>query len=249
MSGFEHIAPYWEALFPARGEQLDFLQGALPPGIPPRWADVPAGTGMQLEGLVGRGREVWGLDLDPQMVARLRARRPDLAERVVEGDMRRADRLLLPLMGGPAGVLYCIGNSLVQLSGEGEAAQALAAFARLVIPGGALVVQIVNYDRVLAGGLERMPVLERILPDGGRVVLHRENAPSERPGCILFRTRLETPAGKQERAHELRALARRELEDLLADAGFNPEAWHGDWSRAPWSVEAPATIVIALRQR
>ncbi len=247
MSRFEHIAPYYEALFPARPQQLDFLQGVLPEGAPARWADVPIGTGMQLEGLIGRGREVWGLDLDPQMIARLRVRRPDLAGRVVEGDMRSVDRLLLPLMGGPAGVVYSIGNSLVQLTGDGEIVEALTAFARLVIPGGALVVQIVNFDRVLAGGLERMPVLERILPDGARVVLHREHTPSEQPGCVSFRTRLETPAGVEERAHDLRALRRGELDHLLQEAGFEPAAWCGEWSGAGWEPGSPATIVTAYR--
>lgn len=247
MSRFEHIAPYYEWLFPARTPQLDVVEGALPEGAPPRWVDVPMGTGMQLEGLLERGREVWGLDLDPEMVARLRTRRPEVADRVAEGDMREVDRLLLPRMGGPAGLLYCIGNSLVQLTDDGAITAALEAFARLVIPGGALVVQIVNYDRVLAGGLDELPLLERETAAGERVVLHRRHAPGGRPGCISFQTRLETPAGVWERAHDLRALRRTELEGLVAAAGFAPSAWYGDWSRAPWSEDAPATIVVAAR--
>jgi glycine/sarcosine N-methyltransferase len=248
MSRFEHIAPYYEALFPARPVQLDFLEGVLPEGVVPRWADVPCGTGQQLEGLADRGRAVWGMDLDTGMIDRLKNRRPDLADRVVTGDMRASDRRLAPLIGGGAGVLYCVGNSLVQLTADEEITAALESFARLLVAGGAVAIQIVNFDRVLAGDLDLLPRIERVLEEGTRVVLERRYEPGERPGCVGFHTRLETPLGTEEKRHQLRALCREELEELAARAGFSDLQIFGNYRGDPWTPDAPATILVGRYQ-
>lgn len=246
MDNFTHIAPYYEALFPARPAQLDFLEAALPGGVPERWVDIACGTGQQLEALADRGREIWGLDLDQGMLTGFRVRRPDLTDRVLNGDMRKADKLLLEHIGGPAGVLYCIGNSLVQLTEDPEIGDALAAFGRLMAPGAVLAIQIVNFDRVLAGDFEIFEPLERTLGDGSSFILERRYEPSTRKGCVVFHTRLTTSHGIEEKSRDLRALRRDELEALLERAGFNSAAWFGDYDRTDWSPRQPATIVTAL---
>jgi SAM-dependent methyltransferase len=246
MEDFSHIAPFYEALFPARPAQLEFLEGALPGGVPARWVDIACGTGQQLEALADRGREIWGLDLDEGMLTGFRVRRPDLTDRVLSGDMRKADRLLLDHIGGPAGVLYCIGNSLVQLTEDQQIGDALAAFGRLMAPGAALALQIVNFDRVLAGDFEIFKPLERTLGDGSSFILERRYQPSTRKGCVVFHTRLTTSQGIAEKSHELRALKRGELKALLERAGFHSTAWYGDYDRTDWNTGRPATIVTAL---
>jgi len=247
MEEFAHIAPYYESLFPARKPQVDFLEQSLPKRAPARWVDIACGTGQQLEALHDRGREVWGLDLDAAMLSGLHTRRPDLIERAVLGDMREADRLLKELLDGPAGVVYCIGNSLVQLVEDAEIVDALNAFAGLLAPAGALCVQVVNFDRVLDGGMSTLKPLERTLGDGSSFILERRFDPSSEEGRVIFRTRLTTSDGMDERAREIRALRKETLSSLLEEAGFDKPAWFGDYDGSAWKPDSPATIVRAIR--
>jgi SAM-dependent methyltransferase len=247
MEEFLHLAAYYEALFPARPAQLDFLEQARPDGAPPTWVDIACGTGQQMAGLANRGLEVWGLDLDETMLAGLWMRRPDLKDQTIRGDMRQADRLLSGLLDGPAGVVYCIGNSLVQLTEDEAILESLRAFHYLLAPGGGVAIQIVNFDRVLEGDYQMFPPLERTTGDGSAFILERRYEPSEVEGCLEFHTRLITSDGIEERRHGLRALNLEELKGLLDCAGFHTMSWYGDYDRTEWSPASPATIVTAIK--
>lgn len=244
MPDFSHIAPFYGVLFPARADQLDFLQGA--GNAPSMFADIACGTGQQLEALCDRGMEVWGIDLDDDMIELLKKRRPDLSGNVVTGDMREADRLLGNVMPGRADVVYCIGNSLVQLTDTGDIQRILNACAALLEPGGVFVGQIVNFDRVLGGDYDLLPTIERSLPSGESCVLERAYLPSQRQGCVRFRTRLSTSQGTQEKEHELYALSREEFEELLTKASFSSLEWFGDYKGNAWTPDSSATIVRGL---
>ncbi len=244
MAEFSHIAPFYGVLFPANTAQLDFLQGA--GDAPSRFVDIACGTGQQLEALCDRGMEVWGIDLDDDMIELLKKRRPDLWGNVVTGDMREADRLLGDIMPGRADIVYCIGNSLVQLTDTDDIHRTLRACAALLEPGGVFVGQIVNFDRVLGGDYNLLPTIERSLPSGESCVLERAYVPSERPGCVGFKTRLTTSQGTQEKEHELYALRREEFEGLLMKSGFNSLEWFGDYEGNAWTADSPATIVKGL---
>jgi len=247
MEDFSHLAAYYEALFPARKDQLDFLEQVRPEGVPARWIDIACGTGQQMSGLAGRGLEVWGLDLDETMLAGLWMRRPDLKDRTVKGDMRQADRLLSGLLDGPAGVVYCIGNSLVQLTEDDEILESLSAFHYLLAPGGVVTVQIVNFDRVLENNLQGFKPLERTAGDGSAFILERRYEPSEREGCLRFHTRLTTSDGIEEQQHDMRALTRAQFEGLMETAGFHTPSWYGDYDLSEWDQGSPATIVTAIK--
>lgn len=159
--------------------------------------------------------------------------------------MRACDVLLRPLLGGGAGVLYCVGNSLVQIPDEAGIREALGAMRRLLDPAGVLLIQIVNFDRLRPDVPASLPRIERTLPDGRPFALERRFTPSERDGCLLFETRLETPDGVHERTHELRALTRDRLGGLLEDTGWASVSWYGDYSRLSWDPASPATIAEA----
>ncbi len=244
---FRHIAPYYEALFPARPAQLDFLEESAVPGAPERFLDVACGTGQQMEALIDHGHETWGIDLDESMIARLKGRRPDLRERVVLGDMRNTDSLLRPIVPGPMGVVYCIGNSLVQLTDPDDIERALESFRSILDEAGTFVAQIVNFDRVLRGDWGMLPPIERTLPEMGTCRLERTYALSPAPGCVRFSTRLDTPESTEERCHDLYALRREEFETLLRTAGFESIVWCGNYDDRPWDENSPATIVRASR--
>ncbi len=242
---FEHISAYYSILFPANDLQIRFLSSA---GNPDNriFADIACGTGQQAAALSAEGCEVWGLDYEKDMIDSARSSHPETAERFILGDMREADTVLLPVMPAQPGTVYCIGNSLVQFTDDEDIALSLSSFSRLLPSGGTLVIQTVNFARIILGGDFSFPLLERKIPEtGNSVTLAREYTCSECEECLTFRTVLSSPEGTVEKNHDLRALGKAELEIMLYESGFSCLEFYGNYDRSPWSETSPATIVTA----
>jgi SAM-dependent methyltransferase len=92
--------------------------------------DAGCGTGRVAIELARRGFDVVGVDLDPDMLARARAKAAEL--RWVEGDLASVD------LGRTFDVIVLAGNVMVFLAPGTEAA-VVANLARHLAPGGALV--------------------------------------------------------------------------------------------------------------
>ena len=150
---YSAMAGVYHLLFPAREGQLGFLS-ALAGAPPARAVDVACGTGEYVAALLARGYDACGVELDPVMLAAGLARHPELAawggrrrrSAPVQGDMLD----LFDVTRGPCALAYCIGNSLPHLASDAQVAETLSQLWDLARPAGAVCVQVVNYDRVLA---------------------------------------------------------------------------------------------------
>jgi len=121
--------------------------------------------------------------------------------------------------------------------------------AEVLSPRGRAVIQTVNFDRIVAGDTATFPILERVLPSGGRITFHREYDLSGLPERVLFRTRLVTPAGEQSAAWPLVPLVRDDLTLALRESGLPEGEEFGDYDRAPFSKSSPALILVGSRHR
>lgn len=98
-----------------------------------RVLDAGCGTGRVAVELARRGHDVVGVDLDASMLAVARRDGPDVPW--VQADLAALDDVDL---GAPFDVVLCAGN-VVPLLADGTEADAVAAMARRVGPGGSLV--------------------------------------------------------------------------------------------------------------
>jgi SAM-dependent methyltransferase len=135
---------------------LKELVDPLPPGDV---LDAACGTGRYSAVLAGRGHRVVGVDSSPGMLARAR-------ERVPGGDFRLGDLARLPVADDAADLVVC-GLALTHVSDLGPV---LAEFARVLRPGGHVVLCDVHPESVARGSI---PALRG--PDGrpGRLASHR----------------------------------------------------------------------------
>ncbi|RCV52049.1 class I SAM-dependent methyltransferase [Marinitenerispora sediminis] len=118
---------------PVVGEILD----ALPAGVA---VDAACGTGRYSAVLAGRGHRVIGVDGTPEMLARARTRVP--GGTFLTGDLHR-----LPVAGAGADLVVCA-LALTHVPALGPV---LAEFARVLRPGGHLILTDVHPERVLRG--------------------------------------------------------------------------------------------------
>ena len=110
--------------------------------------DAACGTGRHAIALANEGFQMSGADLYPEMVSQARANAfaadQNLNLKTVGfGNMAKA------FNGDSFDALLCLGNSLPHVQSQKELAQTLADFAALVKPGGIMILQTRNFDRIL----------------------------------------------------------------------------------------------------
>lgn len=247
MGFYDTLSVYYDRLFPAGAAQVEFVAGRLPQAA--SVLDVAAGTGNLAVELCKRGHEVTALDLDAMMVLRMNEKRETLGLSGLTPllmDMRRIDAL--PASSFDA--VLCVGNSIVHLDSLPEIGTTVALMAQLLKPGGMLILQTVNYDRILDQGVTSLPPLKHAEPDGSTVTFLRSY--SELPnGKIAFHGRLAVERAGQTKelrnTVELIALRCAALKEMLLAAGFGSIEAYGSFKGEPYGPGSAAAVVTARK--
>ena len=237
---YEAISPYYDFIFPVDPGTVEFLAARVRPGSPS--LDVACGTGGHAVALARRGFPVTGVDLDRAMIEKARQKGAGLPVRFEVMDMEGLEARL----PGGYGLVYCVGNSLVHLDGEERIRRTLRGWHALLAPGGTLVLQIINYDGILARGAVGLPTLRD--PERG---LEFERRYDYAPGAasVGFRTVLsvDEPGGRRriEGSIPLRILRRAELAALVRDAGFRDLQIFGGFDESPLTPDSLPLVLAA----
>ncbi len=247
MSFYEEIHGSYEDIFPAGEAQVSFLARVLSGGGASKVLDAACGTGAYARALAQQGFEVTGIDYEEAMVreARKRGAKSKYARRL---HFRRGDMRDLESFAGRFDALLCLGNSLPHLL-EDEEIQSFFRGGRKALrkEGGLLILQTVNYDRVLGKEDYHLPPIER--KDKGLRFTRRYEPRLD--GLLDFHTELRLERGGETLSRRnrvpLRPLTRKELESFLEDSGFAAPSFYGSFRFGPWDREGPATILVAGR--
>lgn len=227
-----HEMPFFERLFGKQGVK--------------RVLDAACGTGHHALALARRGFHVAGADLSASMIERARQ---NAANAGLDVAFFVAGLGELARLGQTFDAVLCLGNSLPHLLSAAEVAAALADFAAVLRPGGLLVIQNRNLDRVWA---ER----ERFMAPQ----VHREGDQEWvfvrfydfHPKTLTFnmvRLRRDHGGWQQDvQATALRPIFQRDLGLGLAEAGFSQVTFYGDYQRAPFDAEESGDL-IAVAQK
>ena len=150
-------------------------------------------------------------------------------------------------------VVTCIGNSVPHLLDDSSLARCLSDFAAALRPGGTLVIQNRNYDRLLRDRQRFMPLSAR-QTEGEETLFLRitDYAVKGDEELIDFTiVTLDKKAGSWSqtvRTTPLRALRRGTLERALTEAGFMNVRASGDYDGGPCDGPDAADLVIVARR-
>ncbi len=231
-------AEHYDEVFPV-GPKASFVSQRFP--LPARLLDLGCATGGVAFALAERGYGVHGVELEPTLLARARARLG--AQPAVGLSFALGDMLALSAPERPFDGVICLGNTLVHLLDRAQRVAALRAMAAQVVRTGRLVLQIVNYDRVLARSVDSLPLIET-----GALRFERRYLEIT-PERLIFEAQLRL--GGSDTALTVRQplapLTRVQLDAELRLAGWHAVDWFGGYHARPWSLDEQGCIVLAQR--
>jgi glycine/sarcosine N-methyltransferase len=206
--------------------------------------DAGCGTGFHSLLLAQLGVSVTAVDVSAAMVQRLErhAVEKDLRVRTAVSDFQSVPDILRE----PVDAVFCMGNTLAHLLSASELNNALAAFARVVRPGGILFAQTLNYELILS----RRDRIQSVKEAGGVTFVRSYEYGGE---FLVFNIlRLERGAGGVTHATEsvrLRPVLAEELLPLLRGAGFDSIRTFGGISMEEFDPGASKDLVILATQK
>lgn len=231
---------FWRAAIPgeATREEAEFLWKHL--GLAPgaRVLDVPCGHGRLALPLAAKGCAVTGVDISPEFLraAEEGAREQGVPARWLLSDMRK-------LPGGAAfDAAFCFGNSFGFLDDAGDAAF-LAAVAGALVPGGRFAL---DYGQAAESVFPRLePRLETEIA-GFR--FEEDTRYDIRTARIENRFVISRGEESEEKLASQRVYLARDVEGMLASAGFEVLARFGSTREEPFALAAHRLLIVARKR-
>jgi len=240
---YADLSEAYDALFPVSDAQRELFDWILGRGEVRRVADAGCGSGAQLLHFARAGLSCTGFDPDPSLVALARQKLAPYPDARVEiGGFADTVRLVSPA----ADLLLCLGNSLVHVP-QGEAARFLSDAASVLSPGGWLLLQILNYERLFREGITDLPLMRA----GEGSIEFRRRYVWEGQRDIRFQTSLRVAGGEGPRILRneipLHPIYPDDLWEMLSAAGFAPIRFHGDFARSEFTPDSEALVCVARK--
>ena len=205
-----------------------------------RVLDAPCGWGRHARLLAQAGCDVMAVDLSPDLLRRAVTPETGYEGELVPPAYAAADIRLLPFMDASFDAVLNVFTSLGLFLSDDEDIAALREARRVLRPGGALLLESMHRDDVIASYAER----DRwSLPDGMEVRVRRRFDPM----TGISRERLQWRKGQQSgrKQHSLRLRTATEIDRLLRAAGFGDISYCGDWDGSPFHHTSESLIAIA----
>jgi len=240
---YSDISQVYDDLFPISPEQQALFASLMEDGAVRSVVDCGCGTGAQLQPFAAAGLTCLGFDPDPSLVAIARRKLAAFPKaRVETGSFADLSRLV----PSPSDLLMCLGNSLVHVPQE-AASRFLVDAAGVLSPLGAILLQILNYERLLREGVTELPLLRA--SEGAVEFRRRYEWEGDRK--VLFRTSLRF--SREDEPHIVRneiplyPIYPEEFWEMMASAGFGNIRFYGNFARSEFTPGSEALVCLARK--
>ncbi len=233
---YKYLADYYEHVFPAPPKAA-FLSQHFKPSD--QLLDIGCSDGRVAHALATKGYHVTGIDLSEDMVR--------VASKVSEnGTLFKVHLLnmlkIKDLFSEPFDGIYCLGNTLVHLSGEEEILDALEKCYATLKSSGILIIQILNYDAIFKNNITQLPLIDNDVLSFKRQYVLKDKA-------VTFKIALtiKDMGETYESSTTLYPIRKNRLEALLTQANFSKITCYGDYKGKPFEEDDLTLILCAQK--
>ncbi len=241
MAFYSSISIAYDQLFPLNPAQAEFVDSCFANSVSgKKIVDAGCGTGSLAIQLARRSAQVFGFDSDSMMIDVAREKQPqalnlkfkvgDLVDELPDFEENKYDGIL------------CFGNTLVHLIRKERIKEFIKHSSQLLKMGGKLLIQIINYDRVLKERVDSLPTINTDNYEFIRKYHHQSD------GLINFETVLSEKSSCDQTVNSVLLLPvkKQEFEELLAQY-FTNVSFYGDFKKSPWRRDSFHLVVEAIK--
>lgn len=245
MEFYDVLSEYYDFIFPLTNEKLNFLNDRIKKDS--NVLDLACGTGSYTIALENLGNKVYGIDLDEKMIEIAKDKSGNLTNKI---DFRAMNMLDIDkeFINETFDTIFCIGNSLVHLNNEEEILNLLKKIYSKLNEDGNIIIQIINYDRILKYNIDHLPT---IINDDNDIKFVRNYEFDSNNNKMYFNTKIIVNKDDIEtefsNSTPLLPLKSKELEKLLLKAGFKEINFYGNFKEETYNIDSYATIINALK--
>jgi glycine/sarcosine N-methyltransferase len=243
MKFYKEISKVYDLIFPRDDTTLKYLCKNLNGNS--KVLDLACGTGTYSIALAQKGHRVDGIDLGEDMIAQAKGKGGLFADFVV-GDMMKIKNIFLEKKYD---FIFCIGNSLVHLKNKERIEILIQDVFDMLIDEGALVIQIINYDRVIKNNVISLPTID--IHDKGIKFIRNYNYRKDE-NKIEFKTELliskDGKAQRYENSIDLIALKMEEIKAIFEKVGFKDIEVFGDFTEEQFTDNSFALLIRGVKK-
>lgn len=156
MKFYERIAENYNHIFPFNKNQVEFILDGDSETDGKKILEIGCGTGQFIFGLSEFYKTSTGIDLDSEMI-RYAVKKYNKAENLNFIEMNMLD---INDLDNDYATVICFGNTMVHLKEEKEITEFIKKVFDKIMAGGKLMIQIINYDRILDQNIDFLPTIE-----------------------------------------------------------------------------------------
>lgn len=214
-----------------------------------RLLDLGCGTGEHARFFAEKGFEVVGVDVSDTMLDRAREDGIPPGVHLLKGDLIHVESVVSGKFGGAV----CLGNTLAHITDHATLTQLFTGVRSVLLPGAPLVIQVLNYERLVQTGQRCLP-LTFIEDDEGEAIFlrvmthHPDGSVTFTPSLLRYRKDGD-PALEVITSHNvpLHGWKRREMESALEAAGFTTRQLFGTMADVPYVDHDSSDLVVVAR--
>ncbi|WP_461615761.1 class I SAM-dependent methyltransferase [Clostridium sp. Marseille-QA1073] len=243
MSFYGELSKVYEYVFPLNKNTLKFISENLKEGD--RILDLACGSGDYSIALSKMGFKVDGIDLEKNMIEKAIGKNINEENKVnfISGDMTKINEIFKE---NKYNSIFCVGNSIVHLEDKDKIFRLIKDIYSMLENHGELIIQIVNYDRIVKFGITELPTI-RNSEVPLEFIRHYIHKPENNK--VDFNTKLVLKGGKEiyENSVPLLIIKSEELVSILLNVGFTDIKLFGSFLKEEFTIDSFSLVVRAKK--